>query len=86
MKKNNKNIEVDCLSSIDKIIECGDDCLEKDTFDGCLSALDFYIDAQEKLDKLAKNDPINTDIKFKNIKLTNKISEANQKMSNPKLA
>ena len=86
MKKNSKNIEMNDLSSIDVIIECGDNCLDKDTFDGCLSALDYYIDAQSKLNELRQNDPDNTDIKVKCIKVIDKIAEANRKMANPKLA
>ena len=86
MKKDTKNSKQNDISAIDELIERGDQCFDKDTFDGCLSALDYYIDAQAKLDELAKDDPTNTDIKVKSIKLTNKISEANKKMANPKLA
>ena len=45
MKKDVNGNKPNGISAIDELIECGDQCFEKDTFDGCLSALDCYINA-----------------------------------------
>ena len=86
MKKDINSNNPNSISAIDELIEQGDQCFEKDTFDGCLSALDCYINAQSKLDELAKADSTDTDIKIKMIQLNNKITDTNKKMANPKLA
>lgn len=86
MKKDTKDSKLNGISVVDELTECGDQYFDKDTFDGCLSALDCYINASSKLSELAKANPTDTDIKIKMIQLTNKITDTNKKMANPKLA
>ena len=76
----------------------GDECLEKETFDSCLSALDLYVNAQMELYRAANDEEINgakpyphfnsSNVAYKAwyANLNDKMTKANAIMANPRIA
>ena len=84
--------------AVKKLEEHGDMCLEKDTFEGCLSALDAYANAQAELYRSANDENMlnakpypyfnseNVSYKAWYARLNDKMSRASSAMADPKMA
>lgn len=84
--------------TIKKMEQEGDVCLEKETFDSCLSALDLYVNAQMELYRAANDEEIdgakpypyfnssNVTYKAWYANLNGKMAKANAAMTNPRIA
>lgn len=84
--------------AVKKLEERGDICLEKETFEGCLSALDAYADAQAELYKHANDEDMLSTAPYPHFnsevvsykawyaRLNDKMSKASSAMADPKMA
>ena len=86
------------VAQVKRLEQKGDDAIEKETFDSCLSAIDFYLGAKEKLFELANDDKasnakpyptFNSDVvsyKAWYMELGSKLDKANALLASPKTA
>lgn len=86
------------VAQIKKLEDAGDALVAKEQFESCLSAIDFYLNAQAELFKLANDDSIenakpypafNSDNVTYNAwysSLSNKMSNAQSMLANPQMA